>query len=297
MEWNVLKNKKDSHNKSGYVQQDIGLLLLLVGLFTGIMIVVNSPVSMKLEFTIMLLITFVGMLFAAYRIEVTAVICVGVQIMIYTAYKLFLYYNNGILMKPLQYVWIFYPMLAVGAMILFINRTSKLEIENEMLKSQVNKLVLIDPLTGLYNLKSLYLDLQGQIALAARREMDTTLMIISLRYEAELLKVIGKSSLDILKQRIATIVQDILRIEDRVYAIDDRGSLAIILYCNGEGAEVVKRRIKNNLLASDAMPEIIKDKVIKIDLQFGYLQYSPEIFGKDVIGYKQRVENELQYDV
>ncbi|MHB8128397.1 MAG: GGDEF domain-containing protein [Mobilitalea sp.] len=292
-----MQNKTYNYNKSSFLQQDLGMFVLLVTIFVGIMMALISPTEMRLEFIIMLLLSNVCMLLAAYRMVVTAVICAGLQVIIYTVYKLFFYYVNGVLLIPLHFIWIVYPLLVVGAMSLFVNRTSKLEIENEILKDQISQLVLIDPLTGLYNLKSLYLDLQGQIALAARKDTDITLMIISLRYEAELSKVIGKTNMDTLKQKIALKVQDILRVEDRIYSIDEKGSLAIILSCKEEEGLIVKQRLQARLTVEDAMPEIIKSKIIKIDFQFGYLQYSPEVYGKDIIGYKQKVESELQYDV
>ncbi|MDD3174618.1 MAG: GGDEF domain-containing protein [Herbinix sp.] len=289
---------KNTYNiKTNYLLQDIGMFALLVVLFAGIIVVVLAPQEMKLEFILMLLISYLAMLFAAYRMSVTAVISAGLQIIIYVVYKLFIYYSKGELLTPLHFTWIIYPLLAVGAMSLLISRTTRLEVQNEILREQIDKLVLIDPLTGLYNLKSLYLDLQGQIALAARRDFNITLMIISLRYEAELFKILGRSNFDTLKQKIAINVQDSLRIEDRVYAIDEKGALAIILSCKGEDAITIKNRILKKLSAEDAMPELIKNKVIKLDFQFGYLPYSPEIYGKDVIGYKQKVESELQYDV
>ncbi len=292
-----MKNKITSSKRAGYILQDLGVLVLFAVLFAGLLIVINVPAQLKLEFIILLLITFCCMLIAAFRMTIASVVLAGLQITIYTAYKLFFYYKDGVPVITLHYVWILYPLLAVGGVVFFINNNVKLEMENEMLKDQIYRLVLVDPLTGLYNLKGLYVDLQGQIALAERKGLELTLMIITLRYEEELRRVLGKTKLDIIKQRIATSVQDTIRMEDRMYAIDEKGSLAIILSCDTEGAELVKKRIKENFNSPDAMPEIVKNKIVKIDLQFGYLQYDAAIFGKDVIGFKQRVESELQYDV
>ena len=293
----MLKQNVYHNHRLSFLKQDIGMFFLIAVLFIGILLMILAPEERKLEFVILLLISYMAMLFAAFRMTVIAVICAGLQVIIYSVYKLFTCYIYGMLILTTEFAWIIYPLLAVGAMSLFVNRTSLLEAEIDYLHEQVVKLVLIDPLTGLYNLKSLYLDLQGQIALAARRNMDITLMILSLRYEAELSKILGKSNMEILKQKIALNVQDTLRIEDRIYSIDERGSLAILLNCKGEDALIVKNRLLKKLTAVDAMPEIIKDKIIKVEFQFGYLQYSPELHGKDVIGFKQKVESELQYDV
>jgi len=292
-----LEQKASNKNRKGYLSQDIAMLFLLINLFFGTIVLSIIPSEHELENMIMLLITFGGVLLAAYHLVVISVVCVGLQIVIYTTYKLFFYYSQGVPIENINFIWLLYPLLAVGSMILYIKRNIKMEMEIELLREQVEDLVLIDQLTGLYNLKSLYLDLQSEIALAIRKKTDITLMIISLRYEAELKKILNKKNYNILKQKIAMLIQDTLRIEDKVYAIDHNGTLAIILFCDEEGAEIVKRRLKSTLTAKDAIPDIIDNRTIKLDFQFGYLIYDEDKFKRDVIGYKQKVESELQYDV
>lgn len=289
--------KASNKNRTGYVLQDIGMLLVLASLFFGTIVLLNAPSQLKLENLIMLLITFAGVLLAAYRLVISGVVIVGLQIIIYTVYKLFFNYTQGVQIETISFIWLVYPLIAVGSMIIFIKRSMIMETEIEILREQVEELVLIDPLTGLYNLKSLYLDLNAEIALSIRRKTDITLMIVDLRYEAELRKILGKKNYNMLKQKIAMLLQDTLRIEDKIYAIDHKGTLAMILSCDREGAEIVKRRLKYILTAKDAIPDIIDNRTIKLDFQFGYLYYDDEIFKRNVIHYKQKVESELQYDV
>ena len=90
------------------------------------------------------------------------------------------------------------------------------EAENIMLKDQVSKLVLIDPINRAYNLKGLLSGSTGTIGLAARKGIDITLMIVALDIEAELKKVLGTENLDIVKQRLAAIVQDIIRMKTSI---------------------------------------------------------------------------------
>jgi len=292
-----LGQKASNKNRTGYVLQDIGMLLVLASLFFGTIVLLNAPSQLKLENLIMLLITFAGVLLAAYRLVISGVVIVGLQIIIYTVYKLFFNYTQGVQIETISFIWLVYPLIAVGSMIIFIKRSMIMETEIEILREQVEELVLIDPLTGLYNLKSLYLDLNAEIALSIRRKTDITLMIVDLRYEAELRKILGKKNYNMLKQKIAMLLQDTLRIEDKIYAIDHKGTLAMILSCDREGAEIVKRRLKYILTAKDAIPDIIDNRTIKLDFQFGYLYYDDEIFKRNVIHYKQKVESELQYDV
>ncbi len=291
-EVDTLKQKK-----SGYLQQDLGMLIFLVTLFAGIVMMVYVSSDLKLEFIGMLFLTFLGILFAAYRFTILSVVCGGLQVTIYTAYKLFFYFVNGTPIQAIEFVWLFYPFIAIGSMTLFINRSQRMELLNKVLRHQIDQLVLVDALTGLYNLKCLYLDLETQAALAIRRKSEITLMIIAFRYGKELKKILGTKKFNALKQQVASIVQDSLRIEDKLYAISEEGELAIILTCDADGAEIVKKRIRKALTDAEGMPEIIHDRVIKLDMQIAAQQYDANRFGKDVMRYKAVVESELQYDV
>ncbi len=292
-----MEYKVPDKKSTGYVMEDLGMLLLLICLFSGTILLSLAEREKKLEYTFMLLVTFTAVMLAAYRLIISGIVCAGLQVVVYTAYKIFSNYTMGTAIEPTDYIWLLYPLITVGAMILFIQRSIKIETEIGILRDQVEDLVLIDPLTGLYNLKSLYLDLQSSIALASRKKTEITLMIIKLKYEPELKKILGRNNYNMLKQKIAALVQETLRVEDKVYAIDDKGTLAMILLCDGKGAEIVKNRMKFNLSSKDAASEIIENKTIKLDFQFAYLEYEEAKYEKDVIGYKQKVESELQYDV
>jgi GGDEF domain-containing protein len=291
------KHQSKNNKRSDYLQQDLGMFLFLSSLFVGIVMMILVPEDLKLEFIGMLLLTFFAVLFASYRFTIIAVVCAGLQVTVFTAYKLFYYYIYGEMIQSYEFVWLFYPLISVGAMTLFINRSYHLEMVNKVLRTQIDKLVLVDSLTGLYNLKCLYLDLETQAALAARRGTEITLMIIAFRYEKELRKILGSRNFDTLRQQVAYVVQDCLRIEDKLYVIDDNGSLAVILTCNKEGADIVKNRIKKSIGTTEILPEIIRDRVIKVDLRISALQYDIQRFGQDVMKYKDLVESELQYDV
>lgn len=291
------KHQSKKNRKSGFLQQDLGMFLFLASLFAGIVMMILVPETLKLEFMGMLLATFFAVLFAAYRFTIIAVVCAGLQVTVFTAYKLFYYFVFGEMIQSYEFIWLFYPLILVGAMTLFINRSYHLEMVNKVLRTQIDKLVLVDSLTGLYNLKCLYLDLETQAALAARRGTEITLMIVAFRYEKELRKILGARNFDTLRQQVAYVVQDCLRIEDKLYVIDENGSLAVILTCNKVGADIVKNRIRKSISNTEILPEIIRDRVIKVDLRISALQYDVQRFGQDVMKYKDMVESELQYDV
>jgi len=155
---------------------------------------------------------------------------------------------------------------------------------------------MIEPLTGLYNFRSMCNDLERQIAYSYRNSLDLTLMIIKLKYEAELKKILSTRNYDTLKQRLAGILEDSIRLEDKIYAIDDKGSVAIILTCDAAGATIVRQRIHNALSVKDAFAKIT-DAPIKVETRSAFVQYNKAEGRINAMEFIQKVESELQYDV
>lgn len=281
---------------TGYILQDLGMALFLGCVFASALIVGNSSSSLRIENIIMMMGLFIAVILASFKAFTLAVVVSSIQVIIFTAYKVFYTYNTGLQIEFTSYLWLFLPFITIGSIMVYLQGNIKTESENEMLREQVEELTMIEPLTGLYNLRSLYNDLGRQMAYSARNNLDISLMIIELRYESELKTILSKKNYEILRQKMALIVQDALRIEDRIYAIDEKGTLAIILTCDTEGSVIVKNRIKNKLNDKEAFSGIT-DSPIKVDTKIAFLQYDEKEVGTNAIAFKQRVESELQYEV
>ncbi len=280
----------------GYLLQDIGLVILLFCLFAGAMVVSYSEKSTMFEAVIMLLGTFFVILFSGFKLFSLSLVLAGIEVTFYTAYRLYLFLSYDIEIPLYSYTWILIPLISAAAMYLFVSGTNRLELENDILRRQVDELVVLNPLTKLYNLRSLYNDLNVLAAYAERNQMSLSLMIIMLKYEAELKSVLSRQNYELVIQRLAELVVDTVRVEDKTYSIDHKGSLAVILTCGKEGSEIAMRRIRNRITERDAFSGIT-DKAIKIEVKMASLEYEKEIYENNMILFKQRVENELQYDV
>lgn len=281
---------------TGYLLQDIGLVLFLVCIGVLAVTVGNASGEEQIEFIIMLMATFLAVLLAGFKFSSLSIVAAGFSVVAYTAYKLYFLYAYSESISPLCYVWVTVPLAAVGAMQLFVYGNRQTELENDVLREQVEELVLINPLTGLYNLRSLYIDLKKQNAYAERKDMKICLMIIKLRYEQELRSVLSRRNYETMIQRLSEIVVDAVRLEDRTYSIDNQGSVGVILTCNLEGSEFVRNRIKARVENADAFKGIA-DSAIRVEVKIACLEYDEEVYGDDLITFKQKVESELQYDV
>lgn len=281
---------------TGYLVQDVGLVLLLACIFIGALTVGNTPGEFFLESIIMLLGSFLAILLAGYKLTSLSVVVAGFEILVYTAYRLYLSYTVYEAIPWTSYVWLILPIASVGAMFMFITGSHQTEMENDVLKEQVEELVMINSLTGLYNLRSLYNDLQKQAAYTARNNMILSLMIVELRYEQELRSVLSRSHYESMIQKLALLVSDAVRVEDRTYSLDNKGTIGVILTCDKVGSSFVEKRIKSRIADPEAFAGIT-DGSIKVEVRVACLEYDKEEFGDDMISFKQKVESELQYDV
>jgi GGDEF domain-containing protein len=280
----------------GYLFQDIGLVLLLACLFTGAITVSYTPKAVLFEAVIMLLGTFAALLFAGFKLFGISCVLAGLEVTIYTAYRLYLFLSYDTEIPALSFVWIFLPIISVAVMYLFVSGNRRLELENDVLREQVEELVMVNPLTKLYNLRSLYYDLNVQVSYAERNKMPLSLMVIVLKYEAELTSILSRHNYERVIQRLAQIVVDTVRVEDKTYSIDHKGSLAIIMTSDKNGSDIAMRRLKSRISEKDAFSGIT-DAAIKIEVKIASMEYDKEEYGDNMMLFKQRVENELQYDV
>ncbi|MBS5958878.1 MAG: diguanylate cyclase [Clostridiales bacterium] len=284
------------HKSYGYLFQDLGLVLLLACLFTGALTVSYTPKPLLFEAVLMLLFIFGALLLTGFKLIGLSIVLSGLEVLIYTAYRLYLFLAYETEIPLISFVWIFLPILSVAAMYLFVSGNRKLELENDILREQVEELVMVNPLTKLYNLRSLYHDLYIQVSYAERNKLPLSLMVIVLKYESELKSILSRQNYERVIQRLAQIVSDTVRVEDKTYSTDHKGSLAIIMTCDKEGSEIAMGRLRSRISERDAFSDIA-DHAIKIEVKMASMEYSREEFGDDMMQFKQRVENELQYDV
>ncbi len=285
------------HNRRAHeiLIQDAGLLIFFISVFCCAYLLYTGGGELLPENAIMLFITVAALMLITFSSDMSALLTVGAQLICYTAYKLFMLYQRGTIINIYSYAWLILPIAVTGSMKLFLRGRNRLELENGMLKQQLEELVMVDPLTGLYNLKSFYYDIDRQIRHSRRYKLPLTLMIIQLRYAEELRRLLSKKDYDGLKQRLAEIVGEAIRAEDRQYSIDGDGSLALILTCDEEGGELIRNRIRSFVSEKDAFDKIAGSSV-RVQVRIAFAQYGEDM-GNDVVYFKKYVERELQYDV
>ena len=278
------------------VVQNVGLMAFLFGIVAAAMTIGLSAGGSRLIYLVMFFAMCAGVSLAAYRFRYMAVVVGGLQILIYTIWQLYEAIGNGKRFTVADYAWLVLPIGCIAAMILFVRNVYRTENLADVLEDKIRNMEVIEPVTGLNNLRSMYMDLERQMAYARRNGVELTLMIFELRYYQELKSIMSGGDLAELRRTMARLVEETLRLEDRVYAIDDRGSLGIVcIGCGRDGAAVVKDRILAVLSRSESFEGIL-DRRLRVDVRVGCRSYDREEMG-NAIEFKRKVENELQYDV
>ena len=285
----------NSKDISGKTLEDIGISVLLVALFSATIVDSLGGEFLFTENLVMTIVTFVAVLLAAIRVTNIPAIIAGIATVSYIAYKLYQMFAQGGIIEGLSYLWIAIPGLAVLGMALFSKGIQRLQRDNNVLSKQVEDLIMIDPLTGFYNLRSMYMDIQTQISYSERNNTYISLMIIRPRYRKELKDVLNKEQYEKVIVTFSKIVYETVRLEDRVYSLDSDGTVGVLLTCDRQGAKLVEKRIRTKIDNTNAFDNIAK-KPIRMEIQLGFLEYKKE-YNRDAIKFKSLVEEEVAYDI
>ncbi|MBR5765663.1 MAG: GGDEF domain-containing protein, partial [Lachnospiraceae bacterium] len=175
-----------------------------------------------------------------------------------------------------------------------INRAkAQQERTNEVKDEQIDELIMTDPVTGLYNLRSMYMDIQTQISYAERNNKQICLMILKPKYVDEMKTVLKKSEFNEVVVRLSKVVCDTVRLEDRVYSIDSEGGFGVILTCDLAGSKLVENRLTEKFGDKSLYAGVVPNNDIRIEMRLGCVQYN-EALRRDAIKLKEIAEAELK---
>ncbi len=280
-------------NTRAALVKDIAMFLFLLSIFALMIIMTMAPKDAQFIYFALVLACFAAALIGFLGRPQMCTILMGVVASTWVGYKLYGVYAYGTPLILTDYLLVPIPLIIAGSVQLFEYGVTKMESENVMLRQQVQELVLVDELTGLYNLRAMYRDMNVMIHFCRRNKLPISLMIVELRYEQELRGMLSARRYDMLRQRLAEIIQDTVRAEDKTYSIDEKGSFAILLTTDLPGMVPVRARILSMVGKEDAFKDVL-DKDLSVALRIAGKQYTD---GMDLMEFKRTVESELVYDV
>ena len=276
--------------------RDIGILLFVFSVGAQAVSTVLMDESHAGENVVMLAgIMLAGMLAAMHARAASAAVT-GLWILGFSAYELYGYFAGHANIAVEAFFEPVLLLMAAGGMLLFSREEGKTDEVIRTLNRQVDELTIIDPLTRLENMKSLKSTLTRQMAIGVRTHTaGFGLLLIRLRYQEEIRKILTDAQFQEIRVRIAEICTNTLRIEDRVFTTDKYGSIAVIYFSDQAGAPRVKERLMENLTAEGAFPRI-GDATLKLEFQIVYKQYD-ETLKEDAFLFLEKAEAEFAYEV
>ena len=291
------QDKKDKSSKASdrfgeKALYDMGTVIIFCAFVIASIVMSNSGIELfKVNLT-MAGVTFAVAVLAAFRVINGAMILAGLQTVIFIGVSISMA-SGGKLDNRVLFGWILVPGLLVMGYS-FIDRSKKeQERLREVMNEQLDQLIMTDPVTGLYNLRSMYMDIQTQISYAERNNKQICLMILKPKYVEEMKAVLKQDEFDEVVVRLSKAVCDTVRLEDKVYAIDSEGSFGVILTCDLAGAELVEERLAEKLKDEELYDGVDEEHDIRVEMMLGCVQYEDEI-DRDAIRFKRMAEEALK---
>lgn len=292
-------NEKIRSNRKGdgTVLSYIGIALMLLSFILAVVITNSAGQESFGENLIMVIAMAIAAVITISGYLMIAVIVAAVATVVFAGFKIYSIITLRQDCPPVSFLWIILPAMCVVGVTLYIRRYAPLTLENALLKKQIAELVMIDPVTGLYNLRSMFMDIQTQISYAERNNSPLSLMIIRLRYPAEMRKVLKTNQYEKAVKRLSLLIVDTVRLEDRVYSIDENGGFGIILTCDLGGTRIVERRLRDKLEDPKWFAGVADKQQIRAEVKIGYLQYDKSKYNRNANEFKDDVEEEVNYDM
>lgn len=287
--------EKNTSASRSVLIQDAGILLFMLSTLASALVTgLGDRTLVYQNAALMLAMTFAALL-TALRARVGGTVVTALTVLVFTAYKMYNRIAYGAAIEWTAYLWPVLLGTSLGGMTMFVTLFSTIEGLNGILNRRLDELTVMDPVTGLENMRAMVNSLKRYMALSERNGTSMGLMMVRLRYADEIRKVLTRQQFADLRHVLASSVQNALRLEDRVFTVDDNASLGIILFSQESGAPIVKNRILTVVQKEDMLPTV-EGQVLNVEVSVVYRQYDAS-FGKDALRFISEVEKEFAYEV
>lgn len=262
-------------------------ILLIVFSFMGLS---QNPMNVFLIFILML-----GTIIGYYTGVTAAMLYSIIFVFLYASYYIFLNISQGIPIVSIIYFWmLIVPLLALISA--YYGRLIRnIQVQNSSLLKENAEFVMVDKETGLMNSQSFFNELQAFMKINERYKIEVYLMLVKIKYENEVIRILGESKYERMLNKISKAVNSLLREEDRKYILRDLNMFGIILLSNRDGGKQVKNRLKEIIENIDFEDDMLTNS-IKLEIQIGLADYNTEEIGSPYEFYKM-AERDLEFDV
>ncbi|MBF8982843.1 diguanylate cyclase [Lutibacter sp. B2] len=275
-----------------YIDMFFMLLMIIIFTITTYLMINSKDVMMK-EY-ILYSITFLLILITYATSIIIGLLVSSIFVFTYGSYIL---YQSMVYSKEnsfQDYFWIIVLPIVVFVVGKLSANIKEIQDTNKELRSETEKLVTIDPVTGLQNTKGFYIDLDAEMSRAKRYGFNLSIMICKIQYFEELMNIYGEQKTQKIIKKIADELKKSNRNEDKIYKLKEDVFAVILPNTDLIGSEVVKDRFRTRV--DDVI--VNKEEEIEhyhINLKIGMFQYSEKVTNPFM--FKELAEKELEFDV
>jgi len=167
--------------------------------------------------------------------------------------------------------------------------------ENSNIKRENAELVMIDRETQLRSSQTFFTELQSYMNISRRYGIEVYLMLIKLKYQKEIVKVIGETKYKKVINHISQIIDSSLREEDRKYILRNMNMFGIIFLSNKDGGKYVEKRLKEAIESKEFKEDYVINK-IKLEITVGMALYDKDTIDNPYDFFRM-AEKDMEYDV
>jgi GGDEF domain-containing protein len=265
------------------------LFFILVIMFSYMDINAN-PAVIFLVFVVMLG-TIVG-----YYTNITAAILYSIIFLFfYASFRIYLNIAKGIAVGGDVYFWM---LIAPAFSILFAyygGLLRSIQDKNISLIKENEELVMIDKDTGLLSSQAFFNELKVYMKINERYNIEVYLMLIKIKYENEVIRILGESKYNKMVNEISKVISSILREEDRKLILRDVNMFGLIVLSNKGGEKHLKNRIKEMIKNINFKDDAVINN-LDLEVMVGVAGYDPEEINSPYEFFK-KAERDLEFDV
>lgn len=242
-----------------------------------------------------ILAVMIGTLVGYYTNITIAIIYAIMFNFLYASVNIYLNLKGGPPIGTDVYFWMI--MLPIATMIFAYKGSliKSIQDENMELRQENKELVTIDKETQLRSGESFFGELQSFMNIGRRYEIDVYLMLVKLKYQDDVIKIMGESRFNTVIQQLSKTIDNVLREEDRKYILRNMNTFAIIFLSNKDGGKYVENRLREEIQSMEFKEDAIINK-IKIEALIGVAIYDKDII-KNPYEFLEMAERDMEYDV
>lgn len=153
-------------------------------------------------------------------------------------------------------------------------RVKHLKDEIRKKEGQIRELSLIDPVTSLRNTRYLTEFLKAEIQQSRRYANPTSLIVIAVDKQKELLRAQGQKSADSLSAQVAAVLSRLMRQSDIIARSGAFEFSAVLTHTDSQGAVEVCERLRNAIAQSTFT---LATGTVGLTVSLGICQFKPEM--------------------